>query len=178
MAPRTFVRVDVTGFLDKMEKSKKTAAVAIKDLQMEAAQAGAEKMKEYIETRGTGNKSWGYFNRKKVFIPKPLPAKVNKRSGSLRSGSHPGRVNTGEMRDSVGVRFERGGVKTIAAFGWIRNFKQYFEYQEYGFEAGGFRPPQEVRGMFALRDARLFIVQNVLPRLMRKYENRIARGKY
>jgi hypothetical protein len=142
-------------------------------LQIEAARAGADKMKELIDTRGTG-RVWSRDMRAKEF---PAPG-----VGNLRSSSSPGRVNTGKMRDAVRYRLEVGKSKIISAFGWIDKPTQqdakYFDAQEYGFYAGGFRKDMNVPGMFALRDARLYVTQQVLPRLYTKYKNRIAGGKY
>jgi len=111
---------------------------------------------------------------------RPLPAKWDPRRGSDRNISSPGRVNTGQMRDAVRVRFEGGGSRKIAAFGWINapaEDQQYFLAQDRGFTAGGFRKPVEVRGMFALRDARKYVADELLPKLSQKYVRRIARGR-
>lgn len=166
MAPRRRgARIDVTGALNMIENAADSAVIARQDLQIELATAGEEKMKQLIETRGTGRR-W----------KKPHRAKDNPATGDLRIGSYPGRVNTGNMRDSVTKRFEIGDIKSFAAFGWLRNQEDYFLYQEYGFNhlKAGYRVP----GMFALRDARLYVTKEVLPRLAKKYEKRIARGKY
>ncbi|HMA77831.1 MAG TPA: hypothetical protein VKP88_01670, partial [Candidatus Paceibacterota bacterium] len=79
--------------------------------------------------------------------------------------------------------FEGGNQRKTAAFGWIRNFEDYFLLQEEGFyhprasEVGG-SSGRRVPGMFALRDARRYVVKEVLPKLVKKYERRIARGIY
>jgi hypothetical protein len=185
MADRKFSRVDVTNILNFVEGTKKAVTAAKQDLQIEAAKAGAEKMKEFINERGTGKDPWGYERESDgVFIRTPMRAKESPRIGSLRSGSTGGRVNTGNMRDSVDFRFESGPERTISSFGWINSKVgrgedgEYFLAQEYGFQAGGFRAPQNVVGMFALRDARLYVSQQLLPRLAKKYAKRIARGNY
>lgn len=171
MALPRFARVDVTDVLSALEGVKKAVRQANQDLQIEAAKAGAEKMKEFVETRGTG-RMWTSAKRAKESPPR----------GIRRDGSFPGRVNTGNMRDSIGFRFERGEARTISSFGWVNaptnQDKQYFEAQEYGFSAGGFRKEIDVPGMFALRDARLYVSEQLVPRLARKYEKRIARGDY
>lgn len=181
MANPRFSRVDVTGLLKSLESTERLIGQAREDLQIEAARGGAEKMKELIEQRGTGRNPWGYVSKKTGrFVPTPMRAKEIPRRGTLRSGSSPGRVNTGNMRDSVAFRFESGPEKTISAFGWINTTgqdREYFLAQEYGFSAGGFRPNMSVAGMFALRDARLYVTKELLPRLTRKYQNRITRGK-
>jgi len=165
MARTRFARVDVTGMVRSLENVERAARLANEDLQIEAARAGQEKMVELIERRGVSVK-W----------QRPHYAKDSEKSGRLRTASFPGRVNTGNMRDSVGVRFEGGDQRVTAAFGWIRNFEDYFGYQEEGFYHT--RAARRVPGMFALRDARRYVVKEVLPRLVKKYERRIARGIY
>lgn len=177
MADRKFSRVDVTNILNFVEGTKKAVTAAKQDLQIEAAKAGAEKMKEIISQSGTGN-TWS----------SPKRAKESPRGGgpigSYRTGSNPGRVNTGKMRDSVAFRFESGPERTISSFGWINSSVgrgedgEYFLAQDLGFTAGGFRKDIEVTGMFALRDARLYVAEQLLPRLATKYAKRIARGNY
>lgn len=179
MVDRRFARVDVTRALGELEAVGKAGRIANQELQIELAEAGRTEMKRLIEERGTGSRRWGYRERSGIFKPTPLPAKVKPRSGNLKSSGGPSRINTGRMMNAVRVRFERGGSKALSAFGWINapaDDEAYFEAQEYGFEAGGFRPDQEVKGMFALRDARLHVTREVLPKLVRKYKNRIARG--
>lgn len=159
---RQFARVDVTDAIKGFQNVGRAVEQANEELQIELARAGRDKMKEFIETRGTGE-TWTRRRRAKGL------------QGRLRRGSYPGRVNTGNMRDSVTVRFEGQGSRKAAAFGWIRNFEDYFGYQENGFYhvyAG-----RRVRGMFALRDARRHVVTSVLPKLIRKYERRIARAQ-
>lgn len=160
-----FARIDVTKALQPYAKMGANLNLASQDLQVELARAGAEHMKNTVETSGTG-KTW----------QRPHYAKDSLESGRLRRGSSPGRVNTGNMRDSIGVRFERGAKRVQAAFGWIRNYEPYFGYQE-----GGFNHKQAritVPGMFALRDARRYVVQKVLPKAVKKYQKRIVRGVY
>lgn len=177
MPGRKFVRVDVNDVLNLVEGTRRAVTEAKQDLQIEVAKAGAEKMKDFISERGTGN-TW----------LRPKRAKESPESGgpigNFRTGSSPGRVNTGNMRDSVAFRFESGSQKTISSFGWINSRTgrgedaEYFVAQDLGFTKGGFRRDIEVTGMFALRDARLFVTQQLLPRLTNKYAKRIARGKY
>jgi hypothetical protein len=173
MAETRFVRVQVDGFLSTLDKIDKSSLAALEDLQIEAAKAGADKMKEIIETKGIG-RPWSRDMKAKEF---PAPG-----VGNLRSSSSPGRVNTGKMRDAVRYRLEVGKSRIISAFGWIdkptESDARYFRAQEYGFDAGGFRKDIPVEGMFALRDARLYVTRQVLPRLYGKYKNRIAGGKY
>lgn len=177
MPGRKFVRVDVDNVLNLVQGTKQQISAARQDLQIELAKAGAEKMKEIIETKGTDN-TWLRPKRAKESPGSGGPI------GNFRTGSSPGRVNTGNMRDSVAFRFEGGSQKTISAFGWINSRTgrgedaEYFVAQDLGFTKGGFRRDIEVTGMFALRDARLFVTQQVLPVLTKKYAKRIARGKY
>lgn len=166
------IDVNVAGAVDALNKLSTEILQASEDMQIELANAGADKMKELIETRGTVRK----WNEPMYAKEWPSP------SGNLREASYPGRVNTGKMRDSVGVRFERGAKRISAVFGWVRGAEPYFYAQEYGTDATGFRNPSSlagldsIRGMFSLRDARLYVVQTVLPRLSIKYSRRIARG--
>jgi len=170
---RQFARINVSGILKRLESVEEEARRANQDMQMELAEAGRDKMREIIETSGTGN-TWSA----------PHFAKDYPRSGSLRTSSGPGRVNTGNMRDSVSVRFEGGPSRVTSAFGWIRNFEDYFGYQDNSFyhkKASNTKKhpgPYTVPGMFALRDARRYAVEQVLPRLIRKYQNRITRRYY
>jgi hypothetical protein len=169
---RRFVRVDVTNALRQLGEVSKAADIALEDMQIELAEIGKEKMVEYIETRGTGNR-W----------IKPMRAKERGLIGSLRPGSFPGRVNTGRMRDAVRVKLERGNKRVTAGFGWIdapSGDEKYFRAQEYGMKPNqrqGFRPSVDIPGMFALRDARLYVVR-IMPKIAKKYQNRIAGGGY
>lgn len=168
------VDINVSGAVDALSQLSKSVLQASEDLQIELAEEGAKKMQELIETRGTVRK-WN----------EPMYAKEHpNKEGNLRDASFPGRVNTGTMRDAVGTRIERGAKRISAVFGWTGKVEPYFYAQEYGTDAMGFRKPSSlagldsIRGMFALRDARLYAVTAVLPKLARKYANRIARGKY
>ena len=159
---KQFVRINIAGAIKQLEGVAKAVDLAGQDLQIELARAGRDEMVRLIETRGTGrqwNKPWR-----------------GRKSGRYKQTSSPGRVDSGDMRDAVGVRFERGAQQTNAAFGWIRNFENYFGYQDQGFYH--VKANRMVDGMFALRDARLYVTKQVLPKLVRKYKNRIARGSY
>ena len=156
-----FTRVDISAALKKIDAMKRNIPEAMEDLQIELANEGADKMREYIETRGVYGMTGRIWNRR----------------FNGRDRSAPGRVDSGKMLDAVGIKIQKGANKTFSIFGWVGEFEEYFRAQEYGFSKGGFRPPIEVPGMFALRDARRY-VENILPRLAKKYENRIARGKY
>lgn len=143
--------VDLTGLSRKLDKLEQATKQELEELAAEAANYGADRMVEYIATRGTDN-LW----------EKPWGGKV---------GSFIGRVTTGKMLNSVGARSESGPRQTRAAFGWIRNVEDYFKYQENGFYHVLSRI--NIEPMFALRDARRDVV-NRLPALINKYEKRIA----
>lgn len=106
---------------------------AVARVAQETAQEGSEIVKEFIETRGT--------------------AKSGKR----------GRVETGDMRDSVSGQSRKvsRGVHQ-AEFGWIQGTPEYSRFQERGFNhiGGG-----AVGGMFALTDAGELEVQLAKKRL-------------
>lgn len=165
---RRYARFD-NAILDLQNMANATPAI-LEEMQIELAEAGAEKMIELVERRGTG-KEWTSFMK-----AKEIPA-----SGIERKASFPGRVNTGKMRDAIRARFESGGRKIISSFGWIDNVEPYFYAQEYGTSALGFRKPSgnpakdNITGMFALRDARKYVV-DISQKVARKYERRIARG--
>lgn len=144
--------IDVTNLAKKLDKLENALKEELQDLTTEAANYGADRMVEYIATRGTGN-LW----------EKPWDGKA---------GSFIGRVTTGKMISSVGARSEQGPKQSRSAFGWIRNVEDYFKYQENGFYHWLSRI--NIEPMFALRDARIDVV-NKLPSLINKYEKRIAR---
>ena len=167
MADNRFARIDVKSLENAFGQLAQNAPQIMEDLTLEAAREGAEKMKEFVENSGTGE-GW----------TKPLRAKEKPARGRLKDYSDPGRVNTGNMRDLIRARLERGGDRTIAAFGWIDPLDandKYILAQEYGFSAGGFRPPKSIAGMFARRDARLYVQTQVIPRLVRKYTKRLLK---
>ena len=117
------------------------------------------------------------------------------RNAGINAG--PGRYRTGKMYNSVESRVESGPSRISSAFGWIRNFEEYFIYQELGFRNffiasytqsgklrvvnnspvisrnpfGGYK---NTKGMFALRDATA-TVQQELPRISRNYSAKISR---
>lgn len=169
-------KIEVRGILQKPGVVKEILLEESKLMAGELAEFGAERMREYIKQRGT------------AFSAAAAAAGVNK---------GPGRIRTGNMYDSVTSRVEAGGKKTLAAFGWLRNFEKYFEYQEGGFKnkfiasytgsgslrvVGGqpiiIRNPfggyKKTPGMFALRDSRAD-VENQIPKAAQKYRSRITR---
>lgn len=109
---------------------------AVSEVAQKTAEEGAQVVKEYIDSRGT--------------------AKSGKR----------GRVETGNMRDSVTGRSQKvsKGVHR-AEFGWIQETPEYAKFQEQGFNhiGGGV-----VGGMYALPDAAEVEVQLAKKRLEEK----------
>lgn len=101
----------------------------------EVATEGEAMVKAKILTSGTG-RTW---------------ARTRYKRGKARSGSFNGRVWTGDMIDAVENEVVVAPSATIASFGWINTFKQYFADQE-----GGFVHPDTgatITGMFAMGDA-------------------------
>ena len=145
-----------------MGEMQESAKIAIEEMQRELAEEGQKKMQEIILTTGT-NKRW------------TSPWKSQK-TGRVRLGSGPARVDSGDMLKNVGIRIE-GGRNFIArsAFGWVNEFEDYYGYQDEGFTH--WRSGNKIPPMFAIRDARLYVVKEVLPALRKKYERRIARGQ-
>lgn len=171
-----FSKVDVSGVLKKSNASKDVLREETILMAEEVAKFGSERMKEYIEQRGT-------------------PFSKAAQSAGINMG--PGRKRTGNMYDSVDYRVETGDVKISAAFGWLRNFEKYFSFQESGFKniyiasytgsgklrVGGGQPIvrknpfggfKNTPGMFALRDARADTAAEV-PKIAKKYKDRITR---
>ena len=171
-----FVRIDVSGALGALNNLEKIVQEEAIKMSEEIAKFGEEEMKSNILASGT------------PFSQKARQAGINQRSGRYR---------TGQMYNAVTSRVEAGTKQVRAAFGWLNNFQDYFRYQEEGFKNifiaaytgsgqlkvrngapvvrrnpyGGYK---NTKGMFALRDARLSVVQE-LPRFVRKYEGIIAR---
>jgi hypothetical protein len=156
MAKASFVRTD--SLLAQFDKAETIVQQEIGDLTIELAEMGAEKMREYIQTRGT-NRTWS----------RPWPSR---KTPGRRAGSGPGRIDSGDMLKGVDRKFQRGQKQSRAVFGWGQNFEEYFRYQEEEFVH--FRSLKKVVGMFALRDSRRFVVSQQ-EKIARKYANRIAR---
>lgn len=99
----------------------------------EAVEYGAELMREFINTRGTG-RTW-------------------ERPWGGRDGSYPGRVNSETMLNAVTTRVVKDSAgRTQAHFGWLTVREDYFRYQEGGFKHN-IKPNHNVKGMYALVDA-------------------------
>jgi hypothetical protein len=171
-----FGRIEIRGILKRPGVVKEILVEEATLMAGELADFGAERMREYIRERGTS------------FSAAAASAGINR---------GPGRIRTGNMYNSVSSRVESGGKRTLASFGWIKNFEEYFGYQESGFRnffiasytgsgklrvVGGqpvirrnpFGGYKNTRGMFALRDARAD-VENQVPKATQKYRSRITR---
>lgn len=107
-----FARVNVSGILQRPGAAKRIIDEEARLMAEEIGKFGAERMREYIKNRGT------------AFSRAAQSAGINK---------GPGRIRTGKMYNAVDHRVEAGGSRVSGAFGWIRNFEEYFEYQELGF---------------------------------------------
>lgn len=142
-------------FLKEIENRLKQIEYGIQETEKEGAsraaykigKAGEEKIREFVETRGL-NKTW----RK---------AYVSERSGKRRTGSGPGRIDSGQMRDAITSKVNRSGDLVSVAMGWFNpdSDQEYpINYQEFGFEheSGEFIP-----GMNSLEDTLIFIKENI-----------------
>lgn len=157
MARKAYVRTD--NALGKINKLSLAARQEISDMTIEVAEFGAEVVREIIRTEGT-NRIW------------PGGPWRSEKTGRLRFGSGPGRIDSGDMLNNVTVQFQRGDKQSRAVFGWVRTYEEYYKYQEEGFIH--WKSGESVPGMFAIRDARRIMV-NELPRIAKKYSRRIAR---
>lgn len=169
-------RINISGALKKLNGIENIVMEESAKMAEEIAKFGEQEMKTNILASGT-------------------PFSQKARQAGINSG--PGRYRTGKMYEAVKSRVEAGPKIVRAAFGWISNVEDYFKYQEYGFRNkfianytsngrliveggqpsvrrnpfGGFK---RTKGMFALRDARQTVV-NELPRFTKKYEGIIKR---
>lgn len=93
----------------------------------ETADEGADMMRQFIKTRGTG---WN---------------------------GHTGRVETGNMLDSVSSNVSESGKTVFAQWGWLDPTAQekYFGYQENGFTIQTKSGRHDVTPMHALLDSEL-----------------------
>lgn len=112
----------------------------------------ADLMKQMISVRGTGRSWSGDFGS----LPHGYPG---------RTSSTPGRVASGNMRDSVAWRVEMNGGKLIGEFGWLTNRDPYFLFQEDGFSHN--ITGEKIAGMLALQDAGIQSREEFLRRLSR-----------
>ena len=167
-------RIDISSALRKLNGAEAIIREEAIKMSAEIAMFGEDEMKSNILASGT-------------------PFSQKARQAGINQG--PGRFRTGKMYNAVKSRVFSGGKTVRAAFGWIDQVEDYFRYQETGFNnkffasytpggnlrvEGGqpvIRPAdfrRTTKGMFALRDARLTVEQE-LPRFTRKYEGIISR---
>jgi len=76
-------------------------------------------------------------------------------------GGHPGRVETGQMRDAIESDADIDGDEIVAEWGWLEAVKAYFLVQEHGAEVFGV----QFEGMHALRGSYLEMREELLARL-------------
>lgn len=171
-----FVRTDINKMFKKFDLADDVVRQEAEVMAKEVGELGSMEMKTNILASGT---------------------KFSQAARNAGINQGPGRYRTGNMYRSVEYRVESGPTRVSAAFGWIRNFEDYFIHQELGFKnifiasytgsgklrvANGqpvvrknpFGGYKKTKGMFALRDATIS-VQKELPRLIRNLEARLAR---
>lgn len=107
-------RVDWGNGLNKFTATLRSRAKALQnssdDIVLDSAGYGAELMRRYIATRGTG------------YVGPGLRATPD------------GRIDTGQMYDDVGVGQIRRNPSGVAInFGWVGNVEDYYRWQEDGF---------------------------------------------
>jgi len=167
-------KIDISSALRKLNGAEQIIREEALKMSAEIAKFGEDEMKSNILASGT-------------------PFSQKARQAGINQG--PGRFRTGEMYNAVKSKVLSAGKNVRAAFGWLDQVEDYFRYQEYGFNnkffavygSGGNlkvecgQPvvkqanfPRRTKGMFALRDARLTVEQE-LPRFTKKYEGIIAR---
>ena len=167
-------RIDISRALRKLTGAEQIIREEAIKMAGEIAKFGEDEMKSNILASGT------------AFSQRARQAGINQ---------GPGRYRTGKMYNAVKSRVEAGGKNVRAAFGWLGQVEDYFLYQEDGFnnkffaiytpggklKVEGGQPvlkpadfPRRTKGMFALRDARLTVEQE-LGRFTRKYEGIITR---
>lgn len=156
MAKRPFIRTD--NLVGKFDRASTIVQQEIGDLTIEVAEKGAEAAREIIRTRGR-NREWARPWR-------------SEKTGRFRSGSGPGRIDSGDMLNNITVQFQRGEKQSRAVFGWIKTYEYYYKYQEEGFNH--WISGKEIPGMFAIRDARREAAAEA-PQIAKKYTRRIAR---
>jgi hypothetical protein len=143
------LRADFTGAYDALYDIWDTSEVELRNSLEEIGKMGAEYMQNLIATRSTG---WGEFMR------------------SQGLGHGPGRNRTGQMSSDIMYRAEVGQKKQYVRVGWLKNYEDYYGYQETGFRNyGRWNPPldttqpfigkswQWTEGMFALFDTRVYV---------------------
>lgn len=163
------VRVDDSGVMNLLEEISDTLVQELAETMYKLGKIGEEEMRQKIELGGT---RWSWLRKSKWGIGK--------------SGA--GRIDTGAMYDSVVSRPRFGSKQYQVEVGYFKNFKNYFLWQDQGFDnvwTGNpnapyryvFRrkgPAKPVEGLYALRDARQKMVDE-LPRLMKLLSNRLRK---
>lgn len=169
-------RVDLSNFYKTIDAAVAGTTISLAEAVDELGEIGAEKMRDVIT------------NTESSFS-----------STKLQYGLGPaGRIRTGAMLRSVGSRLRRGTKQVIVEVGYLKNYQDYFGYQDQGFlnvwKLVGFNPNlgyptapnapngflfdkyagSQTKGIFALRDARQEIIDKA-PRVVRKAEARIKR---
>jgi hypothetical protein len=76
-------------------------------------------------------------------------------------GGHPGRVESGAMRDAIESDADIDGDEIVAEWGWLEMVKAYFLLQEHGSEVFGV----QFEGMNALRGSYIEMREELLARL-------------
>lgn len=170
------VRVNLNNFYKKMDAAEASMTIASAEAVDELGQIGADEMRKVIR------ESESSFS-----------------STKLQYGLGPaGRIRTGAMLRSVASRLRRGTSQIIVEVGYLRNYQDYFGYQDQGFlnvwKIVGYNPNlgyptapnapngflfekysgSKTEGIFALREARQRMLDEA-PRVMRKAEGRITR---
>jgi hypothetical protein len=108
---------------------------------------GVAKIREFVETRGLNN-TW-----KREY--------TSERSGRKRDRSGPGRIDSGEMLESVSAKLNSSPGVVEIAMGWLDpdSDEQYpIQFQEYGFVHDG---AGNIPGMNSLEDTIIFIESNI-----------------
>ena len=163
-------QIDLTQFNNMLQSVGPYSKSALMGVIQEISKTGADEMKKIIKE---STSQFG-FTRYQYHI-----------------GKGPGRYDSGDMYNSVQDRQTNASGKLVRfSFGWIDNRKDYFWYQDNGFnnvlEVVGFDVnsgkfiirrrdnPVWQTGIFSLRDARKKAV-SIIPSVVRKAERKLAK---
>lgn len=126
--------VKITGLNDFLRIGQIDLPQELEDAMEKAMEQGEDALKEAINTRGTGNtwsRPWG-------------------RSG--RTGSFPGRVDSGEMLDKAEGKVTNKDAHSVdGVLGWPEDSPEYIALQDQGFHH--VLANRDIEGMMALRDS-------------------------